>query len=102
ILLVTGERLPTAGLRGVGAWVFAPLDRVVLAADRMAAAWRENQLLHERIADLELENERLREAGIENQQLRQQLGLPAWHGLPLKPVELLGLSGEAVPTAATL
>jgi rod shape-determining protein MreC len=102
LLLAAGERVPTAALRGVGAWIFAPLDRVVLVFDRAAAAWKENQLLHQRVTELELENLRLREAGIENLQLRRQLELPTWHGLPLKPVEVLSLSGEPIPTAATL
>jgi rod shape-determining protein MreC len=102
LLLLTGEHIPTASLRAIGAWVFAPLDRIVLVADRAAAAWRENQRLHERIATLELENMRLREAGVENQQLRQSLGLPAWRGETLKPIEFLALSGEPVVTAAVL
>ncbi len=102
LLLVIGERLPTAGLRGIGAFLFAPFDRAVLVIDRMASAWRENQSLHARIAQLELENEQLRSAGVENRQLRQQLALPMAFDLPLKPVEILALSGEPVPTAATL
>ena len=52
LLLVTGERLPQAWLRGVGAGIFAPLDRIVLTADRMGAAWHENQRLHQRIAEV--------------------------------------------------
>ena len=40
LLLITGERLPQAALRGVGAWIFGPFDRVVLAVDRASAAWR--------------------------------------------------------------
>jgi rod shape-determining protein MreC len=39
----------------------------------------------------------------ENPRLRQQLGLTAWRGLPLKPVEVLALGGgEPLPDAATL
>lgn len=102
ILLVVGDRLPTAPLRGVGAWVFGPFDRVVLVIDRVAAAWRENQSLHARVAQLELENQQLREAGVENDQLRRQLGLPPSFGLTLTPVEVLALSGDPYPTAATL
>jgi len=102
LLLLTGERLPTASLRGVGAFVFAPFDRLVLAADRLAAAWRENQALHLRIASLELENQQLRSGGQENQRLRQLLDLPSIHGMQLKPVEILSLSGEGLVTAATL
>ncbi len=102
LLLLTGERIPTAALRGIGAVLFAPFDRLVLSADRMAAAWRENQRLHQRIAELMLENERLRVGGFENQRLRQSLGLPATRGLAVKPVEILALSGEGVPTSATL
>ena len=93
-LLVTGDRVPQSGLRGAGAWIFAPFDRVVLIVDRVSAAWRENSRLHERITRLELENARLREAGVENRQLRDSLGL--------RPVEVLALSGEPVPNAATL
>src|SRR5436309_55739 len=102
LLLLVGERLPTAGLRGIGAFMFAPFDRVVLVVDRVASAWRENQSLHARIAELELENQQLRSDGVENKLLRQQLDLPAAFDLPLKPVEVLALSGEPVPTAATL
>jgi rod shape-determining protein MreC len=102
LLLLVGERLPTAGLRGVGAFLFAPFDRVVLVIDRVASAWRENQSLHARIAQLELENQQLRSAGVENRLLRQQLDLPVAFDLPLKPVEVLALAGEPVPTAATL
>ena len=46
LLLVIGDRLPTSGLRGIGAFLFSPFDRVVLIADRMASSWRENQSLH--------------------------------------------------------
>lgn len=102
LLLMTGERLPTASLRGVGAFLFAPFDRVVLAADRLAAAWRENQALHLRIASLELENQRLRTGGQENQRLRQLLELPGQSPMPLRPVEILSFSGEGLVTAATL
>lgn len=102
LLLLTGERLPTASLRGAGAFVFSPFDRLVLAADRLAAAWRENQALHLRIAALELENQQLRSGGQENARLRQILELPGVHGTTLRPVEILSLSGEALVTAATL
>jgi rod shape-determining protein MreC len=102
ILLLSSERLPTATLRGIGAFVFAPLDRSVLALDRAAEAWRENQRLHQRIAELELENARLRDAGVENQELRRQMDLPAWHTEPLKPTEILALSGEPIPNAAVV
>jgi rod shape-determining protein MreC len=102
LLLVMGDRIPTASLRDAGAWMFAPLDRAVLSLDRMAAAWRENQRLHHRIAELELENERLRAAGVENQSLRRRLELPAWTGQPLRPVEILALTGEPVPVAAVV
>jgi len=102
LLLVIGDRVPMAALRGAGAFVFSPLDRVVLLADRLAASWRENQTLHARIAQLEVENQRLRGAGVENRQLRQQLDLPPPYPMPLKPVEVLALAGEPVPTAATL
>jgi rod shape-determining protein MreC len=102
LLLLVGERLPTAGLRGVGAFLFAPFDRIVLVVDRVASAWRENQSLHARIAELEVENQQLRSAGVENRQLREQLDLPTAFDLPLKPVEVLALTGEPVPTAATL
>lgn len=102
LLLLLGERIPTASLRGIGAWMFAPFDRVVLAADRLAAAWRENEMLHQRIARLEIENQQLRIAGEENRRLREQLDLPATQGLITRPVEILALTGEGTPTAATL
>ena len=102
LLLATGERLPIASLRGIGAFVFAPFDRVVLSVDRLAAAWQENQQLHLRIASLELENERLRAGGAENDRLRQQLDLPLYRARPVKAVEILSLSGEGLVTSATL
>jgi rod shape-determining protein MreC len=102
LLLLTGEWIPQAAVRGVGAWLFAPFDRMVLVVDRLSAAWRENERLHERITRLELENVRLRQAGVENARLRDSLGLPAYRGLLLKPVEVLALSGGPVPAAATL
>jgi rod shape-determining protein MreC len=102
LLLAVGERIPATALRGIGAWVFAPVDRVVLSADRAAGAWRENQRLHQRITELELENARLRITGVENTRLRRQLDLPQWNDLPLKPVEILALSGEPTPVAAVV
>ena len=101
-LLLAGERIPTAALRGAGAFVFAPFDRVVLSVDRMAAAWRENQELHQRIAELRLENERLQIAGVENQELRRAQSLPLARRFALQAVEVLALSGEVLPTAATV
>src|SRR5438046_9530105 len=101
-LLLAGERIPTGALRGVGAWVFAPFDRIVLSADRMAAAWRENQDLHQKIAELKLENERLVLAGVENNELRRAQSLPLARRFALRPVEILALSGEVLPTAATV
>jgi rod shape-determining protein MreC len=102
VLLLTGEHVPQAALRGVGAWLFAPFDRVVLVTDRVGSAWRENERLHERIARLEIEAARLRQAGVENQRLRDSLGLPGYRGLSLRPAEVLALAGEPVPTSATL
>lgn len=102
LLLLTGDRIPQAGLRGAGAWLFAPFDRIVLVVDRLSAAWRENERLHERITRLELETVRLRQAGVENLQLRESLGLPAYRTLQLRPVEVLALAGEPVPASATL
>jgi len=101
-LLLAGDRIPQAALRGAGAWIFAPLDRLVLVVDRLSAAWRENERLHQRITRLELENAHLRLAGVENRQLRDSLGLPAYRALALRPVEVLALTGEPIPTAATL
>ncbi len=102
ILLLNADRLPTAALRGVGAFVFAPFDRIVLALDRAAEAWRESQRLHQRITELELENARMREAVVENQELRRQMVLPPWRGETLRPVEILALSGEPIPVAAVV
>ena len=102
LLLLTGDRIPQAGLRGAGAWLFAPFDRLVLVVDRVGAAWRENERLHERITRLELEATRLRQAGVENLRLRDSLGLPAYRALMLRPAEVLALAGEPVPTSATL
>lgn len=102
LLLLTGDRLPQSALRGVGATLFAPLDRVVLVGDRLNVAWRENARLHRRITELELENLRLRDQGVENARLREQLGLAARGPYPLQPVEVLALSGEPLPSSATL
>jgi rod shape-determining protein MreC len=102
VLLMVGERVPQTLLRGVGATLFAPLDRVVLLSDRLMAAWRENQQLHQRLTELELENARLRDAGRENGRLRAELGLPGAPGLTLMPVELLAMSGEPIPGSATV
>jgi rod shape-determining protein MreC len=101
LLLLSGDRIPAGFLRGFGAWLFAPLDRVVLTVDRMAAAWRENRSLHERVTNLELENQKLRTAGVENRELRRYLKLPDWQSYRLIPAEILSLSGEPAPTAAT-
>ena len=60
VLLVVGERIPAAGLRGAGATLFAPFDRVTGAADRLFNSWNENERLHERVARLEADNARLR------------------------------------------
>jgi rod shape-determining protein MreC len=101
-LLVVGDHLPVAWTRGMGAFLFEPFDRVVLTGDRLFAAWRESNELHRRITQLELENQRLRSGGAENRRLREQLELPEWHGLPLRPVEVLALGGDPMPTSATL
>ena len=102
LLLMIGDRMPQPTLRGVGATLFAPLDRIVLATDRVAVAWRENRDLHTRLTRLELENARLRTAAVENDRLRERLRLPRYQSLPLTPVEVLALTGEPVPAAATL
>lgn len=102
LLLSMGDRVPTSALRGLGAWIFAPLDRMVLLVDRMAAAWRESNELHGRVARLTIENQRLRSAAVENDSLRRMLGLPGVVVGSLRPVEVLALSGDPVPTAATL
>ena len=103
ILLVVGERIPAAGLRGVGAALFAPFDRVAGAADRLFNSWQENEKLHARVAQLESDNARLRLMAAENPRLREQLKLAQWRSLPLRPVEVLALGGgEPLPDAATL
>lgn len=102
LLLVIGDHLPVSWMRGAGAFVFEPLDRFVLSGDRLFAAWRENGALHERLTLLEIENQKLRAAGAENRELRARLGLPEWHGLALRAVEVVALSDEPTPTAATL
>lgn len=102
VLLLVGERVPQAFLRGVGATLFAPLDRAVLVSDRLASAWRENQQLHQRLAELELENGRLRDGAREYLALREELSLPRIASSPLEPLELLAMSGEPIPASATL
>jgi rod shape-determining protein MreC len=103
LMLVVGERIPASGLRGFGAVMFAPFDRVAGAADRLFTSWNENTGLHARIARLETENARLRVLAADAPRLREQLGLGTWRGLTLQPVEVLALGGgDPVPSAATL
>jgi rod shape-determining protein MreC len=102
LLLAAGERLPQAALRGVGAAVFAPLDRMIMAADRVTGSWRENRELHQRVAALELENSHLRGLDGENRALREQLALPGYQGLTLHPAEVLAMTGEPNAASATL
>jgi rod shape-determining protein MreC len=102
LLMIVGERLPQASLRGLGAFLFAPFDHVVAAMDRLGAAWIENQELHERLTALSLENAMLRRSGEENRELRAELGLPGYHDPTLKPVEVIAFTGEPIPAAATL
>jgi rod shape-determining protein MreC len=102
LLLLIGERLPQALLRGIGATLFSPFDRVVLAGDRLASSWRENQRLHERVTELELENSRLRDQALDRARANDRPVTGSGRDLPLKPVELLALSGEPVPASATL
>jgi rod shape-determining protein MreC len=101
-LLMVGDRVPQASLRAIGSTLFSPLDRVVLAGDRLAAAWLENQELHTRLARLEIENARLRIQAEENRTLREQLSLPHFQNPTLRPVEVVALSGDRVPSAITL
>jgi len=102
LLLAAGERIPQAALRGVGAAVFAPLDHVIMAVDRLAASSLENRELHQRVASLELENARLRRLAAENQALRDSLALPGYVGPVLRPAEVLALTGEPNPASATI
>jgi len=102
LLLMVGDRIPTTSLRDLGASLFAPLDHIVLTLDRFVSAWTENRELHERLTTLELENARLREVGTENDRLRAELALPEVRAHKLVPVEVLALTGEPYPAAATL
>jgi rod shape-determining protein MreC len=102
LLLVVGERIPQSQLRGLGAMLFAPFDRVVLAGDRAVAAWSENRRLHQRVAELELEASRLRAARVENDRLRELLGFARESAERLVPAEVIAVSGEPVPTGVTL
>src|SRR5262245_15578104 len=102
VLLLIGDRIPQAFLRGAGATLFAPLDRIVLVADRVATAWSENRALHTRLAALEVENTRLRLQGEENRRLRQALGLPGFNDPALRPMEIVAMSGDPWPISATL
>jgi rod shape-determining protein MreC len=101
-LLMVGDRVPQASLRAIGSTLFSPLDRVVMAGDRLVAAWLENQELHTRLARLELENARLRIQAEENRTLREQLSLPHFQNPALRPVEVVALSGDRIPSAITL
>ena len=102
LLLAAGEQIPQTTLRGLGAAVFAPLDRVIMAADRVTAATVENRELHQRVAMLELENTHLRGLAEENRSLRRELALPGYQGPSLRPAEVLALTGEPHPASATL
>ena len=102
VLLLIGDRIPQAFLRGTGATLFAPLDRIVLVADRVATAWSENRALHTRLATLEVENTRLRLQGEENRRLRQVLGLPGFNDPALRPMEIVAMTGDPWPISATL
>jgi rod shape-determining protein MreC len=102
LLLAAGERLPQAMLRGVGAAVFAPLDRLIMTVDRVTASSLENRELHQRVSSLELENTRLRGLAVENRALREQLDLPGYRGPTLRPAEVLALTGEPHAASATL
>ncbi len=102
LLWVVGERVPQPALRGIGGLLFSPLDRVVLAADRAVAAWVENRKLHGRIAELEIENAQLKDAADENRRLRDLLGFAQASPVRLIPAEILTVSGEPVPSSATL
>src|SRR5262245_50036343 len=103
VLLLVGERIPASGLRGVGAWLFAPFDRIAGAGDRLFNSWQENTDLHAKLARLEVENTRLRLMAAEAPRLRERLGLQSWQGLTLRRVEVLPLAGsDPLPTAGTL
>ena len=102
LLLLAGDRLPTGWLRATGSFLFEPFDRVVLAGDRFVSAWQENNELHRQITEFELTAGRARELEAENQHLRGDLGLPEWRSIGLKPVEVISLSGDGTPIAATL
>ncbi|HKQ56637.1 MAG TPA: rod shape-determining protein MreC [Candidatus Eisenbacteria bacterium] len=102
LLLAAGERVPQVTLRGIGATLFAPLDRIIMSVDRVTASWRENRELHQRVAALELENTRLRSLEAENRALREPLGLPGYQGPSLGPGEILALTGEPYAASATL
>lgn len=101
-LLMVSDRIPQAALRAAGSTLFSPADRIVAAGDRLAAAWLENGELHTRLARLELENALLRVQAEENRRLREQLGLPGFHDPSLKPVEVIAMSGDRIPTSITL
>jgi len=101
-LLMVGDRVPQAALRAIGSTLFSPLDRVVVAGDRLAAAWLENQELHTRLAHLEIENARLRIQAEENRRLREQFSLPHFQNPSLRPVEVVALSGDRIPSSITL
>jgi rod shape-determining protein MreC len=102
VLLLMGDRIPLSGVRAAGAWLFAPFDRMVLIGDRMVTAWRDHGALRQRVAELEIERERLELAGLENDKLRAMLDLPRSPHASLRPAEILALSGEPLPAAATL
>ena len=95
LLLVVGERIPAGWLRGTGAVVFAPFDRVAGAVERLFSSWNEITGLHDRIARLEVENARLRLMAAETPRLRAQLGLPAWRGLTLPYAQAAVLCARA-------
>ena len=94
-----GSALPTAALRGVGALRSSPRSTgscwSSIASPRPG---RENQRLHQRVTELELENLRLRERGDrEPPAAPPARAADLARSLPLKPVEVLLALGRADP-----
>ena len=87
-------------MRGVGAFVFGAARPLRALGTGCSRLWRENGTLHERLTPLELENQKLRAAGAENRELRAPRAAGGTGSR--SAVEVVALSDEPTPTAATL
>jgi rod shape-determining protein MreC len=99
LLLLFGQRLPVSALTGVTAALLLPANAILRRVETVASAAAEATRLRSEIASLRMEQNRLFGAQVENRRLRALLGF-AERGRPaLRPVQVVGLSGEPWPIA---